>query len=60
VATVHGFGGSAGALGGIFFKWIVGSLSAAGNYPLAFLIPATLQPLGVACLSLWVRKDHTF
>ena len=55
VATVHGLGGSAGALGGIFFNWLVGALSAAGNYPLVFLILATLQPLGVASLWLWVR-----
>lgn len=58
VATVHGLGGSAGALGGIFFNWLVGELSATGNFPLVFLTLATLQPLGVACLWLWVRPSR--
>lgn len=58
VATVHGLGGSAGAVGGIFFNWLVGVLSATDNYPLVFLTLATLQPLGVACLWWWVRPGR--
>ena len=57
VATVHGLGGSAGAVGGILFNWLVGALSSQGNYAAAFLVLATLQPLGVAALWLWAPGD---
>jgi ACS family hexuronate transporter-like MFS transporter len=55
VATVHGFGGSAGALGGILFNWLVGQLTTSGHYSIVFTVLATLQPIGTAALWIWVR-----
>ncbi len=54
VATVHGLAGSAGAVGGILFNTLVGSLSMQGDYFFAFLILVALQPLGVGALWLWL------
>jgi len=59
VATVHGLGGSAGAVGGILFNWLVGALSTTGNYGMVFVVLAALQPLGVAALWLWAREDKS-
>ena len=56
VATVHGLAGSAGAIGGILFNTLVGSLSMSGDYFFAFLVLVTLQPLGVGALWLWLPE----
>jgi ACS family hexuronate transporter-like MFS transporter len=58
VATVHGLGGSAGAIGGILLNTAVGQLSEAGSYWTIFLILATLQPLGVSSLWLWLHDEQ--
>ena len=60
VASVHGFAGSAGALGGILFNTLVGYLSASGDYFLVFVVLVTLQPLGVGALWLWLPEKEKF
>lgn len=52
VATVHGLGGSAGAVGGVLFNALAGALTTAGNYALVFGVLAVLQPLAVTALWL--------
>jgi len=56
VATIHGIAGSAGAIGGVLFNTLVGTLSTKGLYWAVFASLAMLQPLGVAALWLWMRK----
>jgi ACS family hexuronate transporter-like MFS transporter len=59
VASVHGLAGSAGAAGGIVFNWLVSSFTSQGNYGLAFLVLATLQPFGVAALWLGMPSSRS-
>lgn len=58
VATVHGMGGSAGALGGILFNTLVGHLSAQGFYAGVFGALAMLLPLSVSVLWLGLREQE--
>ena len=55
-ATLHRVAGSAGAIGGIIFNRIIGKLTSASNYAAVFAVFATLQPLAVSALWLWMRS----
>jgi ACS family hexuronate transporter-like MFS transporter len=52
VATIYGLAGSAGALGGVAFNYLVGYFSVRSNYGAIFVMLLLLQPLGAA--GMWV------
>jgi ACS family hexuronate transporter-like MFS transporter len=58
VAAVVGFGGCAGALGGVGFQWIVGKILQAnpGNYGPIFMYCATIYLVALAIIQLLVPK----
>lgn len=58
VATVHGFAGSCGAIGGILFNTLVGYFMGTGQVGAIFFTLAMLMPLGVIPLWLWVKSDY--
>ena len=55
VATVYGLAGSAGAVGGILFNYLVGYWTARGNYAAIFAMLLMLQPLGAAGMWLFLK-----
>jgi nitrate/nitrite transporter NarK len=59
VASAHGIAGSAGAIGGIVFNSVLGYTSSTQQHGVALLLFATLMPLGVAPLWLWLRDPST-
>jgi ACS family hexuronate transporter-like MFS transporter len=52
VATVYGLAGSAGAVGGLFFNYLVGYWTVRSNYAAIFTMLLLLQPLGA--LGMWL------
>jgi ACS family hexuronate transporter-like MFS transporter len=54
VATVYGMAGSAGAVGGLIFNYLVGYWSARSNYAAIFALLLMLQPLGAAGMWLFL------
>jgi ACS family hexuronate transporter-like MFS transporter len=56
VATIYGLAGSAGAVGGIIFNYLVGYWSARSNYSAIFAMLLMLQPLGAASMWLLLKE----
>jgi ACS family hexuronate transporter-like MFS transporter len=59
VASVHGIAGSAGAVGGIVFNLLVGHFAELRNHVAVFSLLALLEPLGVAPLWVWLRRERS-
>lgn len=55
VATVYGLAGSAGALGGVAFNYLVGYFSVRSNYGAIFAMLLLLQPLGAGAMWLFLK-----
>ena len=55
VATVYGLAGSAGAIGGIIFNYLVGYFTAKSNYAAIFAMLLLVQPLGAAGMWLFLK-----
>ena len=55
VATVYGLAGSAGAIGGIIFNYLVGYFTARSNYAAIFAMLLLVQPLGAAGMWLFLK-----
>ena len=55
VATVYGLAGSAGAVGGVLFNYLVGYFTVRSNYHAIFAMLLLLQPLGAAGLWLFLK-----
>jgi ACS family hexuronate transporter-like MFS transporter len=55
VATVYGLAGSAGAIGGIIFNYLVGYFTVRSNYAAIFAMLLLLQPLGAAAMWLFLK-----
>lgn len=57
VATVYGLAGSAGAVGGILFNYLVGYFTMRSNYAAIFAMLLLLQPLGAAGMWLFLKPS---
>lgn len=58
VATVYGLAGSAGAIGGIIFNYLVGYFTAKSNYAAIFAMLLLVQPLGAAGMWLFLKPPN--
>jgi ACS family hexuronate transporter-like MFS transporter len=60
VATVYGLAGSAGAVGGVLFNYLVGYFTIRSNYSAIFAMLLMLQPLGAGGMWLFLKpaKDE--
>lgn len=55
VATVYGLAGSAGAVGGVLFNYLVGYFTIRSNYSAIFAMLLMLQPLGAGGMWLFLK-----